>query len=160
MPTPHAITPREATQRLDQVRRVYFEQGDLERTLQGYTVILAECEAAGAEIDALAMCCRDIADILYELGEKADAFKMYDRALAYVVSDENIRAHTLMNKGICLIQEGKREGSIALFAEANHLGSGPLKQIVEQNYKVALAILRSQEKADVDVKTERQIRNS
>jgi len=145
-------------QKLDAVRRKYLTAGDLKGTLTEYEKLLVEAEKSGAETDALAMCCRDTADILYEVGRKEDAYEMYDRALGYSVSDVDIRAQTLHNKGLSKFQDGETDYGIELMKrsveEASKCQYGKrcrLRKMILDNYRELLASLEKKEDLDVSL---------
>ena len=151
------ITRKYVSVQLDTTRRERFERGDLEGTLTGYQDILQRCETEGAEEDALAVCCRDTADILYEIGRKGEAYQMYDRALMYDVTDKNIRAHTLLNKGLSFVQEGRKDDGLKLLEEAGRIAiQNELKTVINNNYKLLSRSIAQKTEPEVLLATERQ----
>ena len=150
------LTRVQVDRELDRIRRIYFERGDLRGTLIRYRTVLIDCQTQGAEEDAFAICCRDIADILYALDRKEEAFRMYDRALGYNVLDKNVRAQTLMNKGISLIQEGKQNDAEPFLKEACEISTPPFQQTAVKNYQLLLKALSENNQIEVYFETQRQ----
>ena len=129
--------------KLISIRAMYYEKRDYQNLLRGYNSVLAEAERIGAEPDALAICCRDIADILYEMGRKREAYQMYDRSLSCNVSDTDIKVQTLMNKGLSQFQDGNKEVGKSLLEEAMQLEvfNPTLKYFLVLNYRNLLRLL-------------------
>ena len=133
-------TVQQIEKTLEYIRRHFFERGDLSGTLQHYQQVLSECEQHAVPPDAFAICCRDIADVLFELHKKPEAYAMYDRALSYKLIDLNIRAHTLMNKGISLVRDGRAHEGVVLLQEALTCAQGKtLREIIKHNLQIYIS---------------------